>query len=112
MLTRVIKSKQVISLMTSLQTPFWLTLAEAATVNLDSDNNVTSIDDLQIIEEGLEIPGEEFYFPVTSNYRIEFLYGSFREIVGYPSQPGFDGNKIVASSWKGMQVDRINRLLE
>lgn len=90
MLKKIIQCKPVIPLVTSLLSSVVVTSAQALTVNLDSNGNVTSIKDLQVVETSVEIPGEEFLFTVTSTYDINFVYGSFDDIFGDPSGGNFD----------------------
>ncbi len=98
MLKKMLQCKQVIPLMATLITPVIVTSAEAVTVNLGTTEDflgneiigVTSVEDIIIIEKGVQLPGDDFTSRVTSTYRIELLYGTFNDIFGDPTQPGFD----------------------
>lgn len=97
MLKKIMQCKQVIPWMASLFSIAITTQAEAATVQLDMMGNIISIEDIQLIEGGVQIPGNDFTFRVTSTYSINFLFGAFNDIFGDPSQPGFDTSCNVGS---------------
>ncbi|WP_107668620.1 hypothetical protein [Cyanothece sp. BG0011] len=97
MLRKIIQSKQVIPLMTSLLTAAIVTPSQAANVKLDTMGRIISIEDIQLVEGGVEIPGNDFTFTVTSTYNIDFLFGTFNEIFGDPTQSGFNPSCNVGS---------------
>lgn len=80
MLRKIIQSKQVIPLMTSLLTAAIVTPSQAANVKLDTMGRIISIEDIQLVEGGVEIPGNDFTFTVTRTYNINFSIGSFIDI--------------------------------
>ncbi|MDJ0842993.1 hypothetical protein [Crocosphaera sp.] len=86
----MLQCKRVIPLMATLFSSVPVTSAEAITVNRDIDGNVTSVEDIQIVETGVQLPDSDFLFTVTNTYRIDFLYGTFNDIFGDPNQPDFD----------------------
>ena len=102
MLKKILQHKQVIPLMATFLTPVMVTSAEAVTVNLGPGlafddmgqvvevTGVTSVEDIIIIERGVQFPGDDFTSRVTSTYRVDFLLGSFNDIFGDPTQPDFD----------------------
>ncbi|MDJ0600369.1 MAG: hypothetical protein QNJ37_16200 [Crocosphaera sp.] len=98
MLKKMLQCKQVIPLVATLLSTVVVSPAEAITVNLGTIQDffgnditgVTSIEGIQIIEKGVELPDSDFTFRVTSTYRIDFLYGTFNDIFGDPTNPDFD----------------------
>ncbi len=118
MLKKIIQCKQVIPWMAGLLSVAVVPKAEAGTVELDTMGNIISIQDIQLIEGGVQIPGNDFTFTATRTYNINFFYGTFNDIFGDPSQPEFDSSCSVGSGsglcfWQNesqatMLVDQIN----
>ncbi len=118
MLKKMFQCKQVIPLMASLFAVVVTSSAEAITVNRDSNGNVTSVEDIQIIQKGVELPDSDFTFTVTNTYRVDFLFGSFTDTFGDPNLPGFDTSCELGESnklcfWQNdpqatMIIDQIN----
>ncbi len=98
MLKKILQRKQVIPLMATFLTPVMVTSAEAVTVNLGTTEDflgneitgVVSVEDIIIIEQGVQLPGDDFTSRITSTYRVDLLYGTFNDIFGNPTQPDFD----------------------
>ncbi|MDJ0661186.1 MAG: hypothetical protein QNJ42_17105 [Crocosphaera sp.] len=121
MLKKMLQCKQVIPLIATLFSPVLMTSAEAVTVIQDGMGNAIAIEDIQIVETGVQLPGEDVLTTVTSTYRVDFLLGSFNAIFGDPTLPDFDTSCDLGESnklcfWQNdpqaeLVIDQINGAL-
>ncbi|MDJ0661706.1 MAG: hypothetical protein QNJ42_19800 [Crocosphaera sp.] len=93
----MLKLKQIIpGVLASLSFAVISSVEAATVVNLDDNNNVISINDLEIcisspeICEKTQAELEENEIKIIDSYNVAFLLGSFNDVFGDPTQPDFD----------------------
>lgn len=93
----MLKLKQIIpGVLAPLSFAMGSSVEAATVVNLDGDGNVVSISDLEICISSAEIcaqaPEDLTENKVINFYNVNFPLGSFNDIFGNPTQPGFMGS--------------------